>query len=75
LLGIPHEEPAAHLLQMCRGPCSSPPPSCSLVGGSVSVSLHEPRLVDSVGLLVMCFTSPAHSVLSPTLPQDYPSSA
>jgi hypothetical protein len=49
-----------------------PAPSCSLVGGSVSVSPNGLKLVDSVGLLVV--SSLASSVPSPTLPQDSPSS-
>lgn len=49
--------------------------TCSLVGGSVPVSTHGPRLVDSVGLLVMLLTPLTHSVLSPTLSQDASNSA
>ena len=37
----------------------------SLVGGSVSVSPHGPRLVGSVGLLVVSLTLPAPSILLP----------
>lgn len=48
--------------------------ACSLVGGLVSVSLYVPRLVDSVGFLVVSLTSMALSVLqhlrkSRTLPR------
>jgi len=32
-----------------------PVPACSLVGASVSVSPHGPRLVDSLGLLFFFF--------------------
>jgi hypothetical protein len=52
-----------------------PTHACSLVGGSVSVSPQGLRLLDSVGLLVMSLTSPALSILSPTLPHDSLSSA
>jgi hypothetical protein len=45
------------------------------VSGSVSVSFHGLRLVDSVGLLVVSLTAPAHSILSRTLPQNSQSSA
>jgi hypothetical protein len=40
--------------------------ACSLVGGSVSVRHHGPRLVDIVGLLVVFLTSLTHSILSPS---------
>ena len=50
-------------------------PTCSLVGGSVSVSPHGSRLVDSVGLLVVSLTLLAYSVLSSTPSQDSPSTA
>lgn len=46
-----HEDRAAHLLCKCRG--LGPTQVCSLVGCSVSVSPGGPRLVDSVGLLVV----------------------
>lgn len=52
-----------------------PAPACSLFGVSVSVKLHGSKLVDSVNLLVVSMTSLAHSILSSTLPQDFPSSA
>jgi hypothetical protein len=46
------------MLHICyiyvRGP--SPPHACFLVGGSVFVSPHDPRSVDSVGLLVVFLT-------------------
>ena len=45
-------------------------PACSLVGGSVFVSHHGPRLVDLVEFLLVSLTTPVQSVLSPTLPQD-----
>jgi len=46
----------------------------SLVGGSVSLSLYAPKLVDSVDFLVISLTCLAPSILSPSLPQDYPDS-
>lgn len=49
--------------------------SCSLVGGSISVSLHKTRLFDSVILLVMSLNTLAHRILSPTLSHTFPSSA
>ena len=39
----------------------------SLVGGSASVSPYEPRLVDSVGLLVVSLTPLAPMILPPHL--------
>ena len=48
---------------------------CSLVGVSVSVRPYGSRLVDSVGLLVMSLTRPAHSIFLSTLPQGSLSSA
>jgi hypothetical protein len=47
-----------------------PASTCSLVCGSVSVSPHGPRLVDSVGLLVVSLTPLAQAILFSTLPQD-----
>ena len=44
--------------------------ACSLVVGPISVSLYGPRLVDSVGLLVVSLTPLICSLLPPTLPQD-----
>jgi hypothetical protein len=41
----------------------------SMVGGSVSVSPHEPKLVDSVGLLEVSLTPLTDSILYATLPQ------
>jgi hypothetical protein len=41
-----------HVCYTCVGGLD-PALACSLVGGSVSVSHHGPRLVDSVGLLVI----------------------
>jgi hypothetical protein len=41
---------------------------CSLVGGSVSMSLYGPRLVDSVGFLVVSLTPLTPSILPPHLP-------
>lgn len=48
---------------------------CSLVDGSVPVSLNRPGLVDSAGLFVVSLTTLAHSILCPTLPQDSLSSS
>lgn len=48
-----------------------PPTACSLFGGSVSVSTHGLKLVDSVGLRVYLI-APALTILYPTLPQDPP---
>ena len=62
LLGGRHEDQAAHIW-ICRG--WGPAPECSLVGGSVSVSLHGPRLVDSVGLPEVSLIP-----LVPSLPQQ-----
>ena len=52
-------------LYLCykRVGCLGPAPVRSLVGGSVYMSSHKPRLVDSVGLLVVSLTPPAPSVL------------
>jgi hypothetical protein len=53
LLGEPHEDQAASLLQMWQGWGGGglgPVPAYSLVGGSVSVNPHGPRLADSVKL-------------------------
>jgi hypothetical protein len=69
LLGDPHEDQGEHLLCMCRGPRSSP---CMFFGWWFN--LCEPlwaRLVDSVGLIVMSLTPPAHSILSSTLPKAF----
>ena len=46
----------------------------SLVGGSVLCS-YEPRLVDSVGFLVVSLTPLAPKILLHPLPKDSPSSA
>lgn len=58
----PHKDKAGHLLQKCRG--LGPAPASSLVGSSVSVSLHGPRLVHSIDHLV--------ASLAPWLPPSYP---
>jgi hypothetical protein len=47
-----------------------PDPACSLVGGSVTVSPHGPRISDLVDFLVVSFTPLAPSLLSRTLPRD-----
>jgi len=44
--------------------------ACSLVGGSISVSIHELKIVDYVDHLMMSLTPDASSNLSPTLAQD-----
>jgi hypothetical protein len=41
-----------------------PAHTCSLVGGLVFVSPHQPRLVDSVGLLVVSLTLPPSGSLT-----------
>lgn len=51
---------------MCVGGLG-PAHACSLVGGSVSVSLHESWLVDFVGLVVFLTLS----ILSPILQQVF----
>ena len=68
LLGVPHEDQAAHMLHMYRGPKSIP---CMLSGW-------QPRLceflcgpvVDSVGFPVMSLIPLAPSLLSSLLQQD-----
>ena len=67
LLEDPYKDPTVYLLQVCRGP--RPTPACSLVGDSVSVSFHGPKLVDSVDLLMVSLAPLPLSILSPTLPQ------
>ena len=62
MLGDSHEDQAAHVLQIL-----GPVPACSLVGGSVSVSTQEPRLIDSVGLLAMSLILMACLFLFPTV--------
>ena len=67
LLGDPHEDQVAHLLQIYRGLC--PALAYALLVGSVSVSPQGPRLVDcrsSCGFLTLLATT----TLPPTLPQD-----
>jgi hypothetical protein len=49
--------------------------ACFVVGGSVSVGLYWPRLVDSVGFLVMLMTPLAPTILFSPLTQDSLSSA
>jgi hypothetical protein len=51
LLGDPHEDQATYQLTMKRG--LGPVHTCSLIGVPVSVSSHGPRVVGSVGLLVV----------------------
>ena len=46
-----------------------------LVVNSFSVSSYEPRLVDSVGFLVITLAQLAPTILPPSLPQDSLSSA
>lgn len=65
----PHKDETAHLLHMCKG--LSLAPACTLVGGSVSVNPCMPRLVASVGFLVVSLTSPALSVLLHIVLQDF----
>ena len=68
LLGDPHEDQATHLLHICRGPRTSLLHALWLVVQSLSP--HEPRLPDSVCLLVVSLTVPAPLILPLTLPQD-----
>jgi hypothetical protein len=71
--GDPYEEQATHLRQTCVGPRSSP---CMFFGWWPSLcEPHGPKLVDSVGLLVVVLTHLPHSIISPTLSQDSPSLA
>jgi hypothetical protein len=58
-----------HICYKCVGGLDLAP-ACSLVGGPVSLSPHEPRLVDYLGPLVVFLTHPPCSILSSTLPQD-----
>ena len=44
--------------------------ACSLAGVPVFMSLHDPRLVDSVDLLVVSMTPPAGSLLPLIVKQD-----
>jgi hypothetical protein len=62
LLREPHEDQAAHLLK-CKRPSLAH--ECSLVGGSVSVSPYGPRLVYSVGLLMVSMTPLTPAILFP----------
>ena len=50
------------------------PPACCLVVSTTSVSSSSPRLVYSVGILVLSLSHPTCSLLSTTLPQDSPCS-
>ena len=68
LLGI-HMKTKLHICYICVGGLG-PDHACYLVVDSVSVSLHGPRLVGSVGLLVVCLTHPVPLTLSETLPQN-----
>ena len=52
-----------------------PAPVCSLVGGTISVRPHGPRLVDSVGFLVVSLPAPPGSFVSLALPQVFLGSA
>jgi hypothetical protein len=51
-----------HISYICVGSIG-PSHACSLIGGSVSVSPHGPRLVGSVDFLEVSLTSWAPSVL------------
>ena len=66
-----HMKTKIHICYECVGGLS--PALVFLVVGSVSVSHHGPRLVDSKGLLLVSLTPLAGSILFPTLPQDSPS--
>lgn len=65
LLGVQHEDQSGHVFLMCGGPP---------VGGSVSVRLHGPMLVRSVGFLVVSLISLVPLTLPPFLQQDSQSS-
>jgi hypothetical protein len=67
-------ETKLHISYKCVGGLS-PVYAHSLIAGSVSVTPHGPRLVDSVGLLVVSLTPPPPSILLQTLPQVSLSSA
>ena len=67
LLSCIYEDQVAHLLQIWE---VGTDPRCSLVGGLVSVSTHGPKLVESLGLLVVSLPLLACAILSPTVPQD-----
>jgi hypothetical protein len=62
LLGDPHEDQATHL-RICRGPRSS---LCMLFDWWFSLGTHKPRLVDSVGLLMVSLT-PLPFLSTPTI--------
>ena len=49
--------------------------AASLIVGSISVNLYEPRIVGSVGLLVVPLIPLALTILHPPLPYDSWSSA
>lgn len=66
LLGIPCKDQAVRLLLIFGG--LGPPHPCSLVGGSISGSLHGSRLTYYVDLHVASLTPLASSIF--TLPQD-----
>ena len=63
-----HMKAKLHICYKCVG-CLGPAPACSLVGGSVPGSTYGPRLVNSIGLLVVSLNP------TPTLSQDPPSTA
>jgi len=67
LLGNPHGDQAARVLQMFNG--LGPAPTCSLVGVSDLLSSRGLRLVDSMGLVVVSLTPLTYSLLSPTPPR------
>ena len=48
--------------------------ACALVGGSVSMSLYEPRLVDSVSFFVVSLTLLAPTILPSSLLHSSPRS-
>jgi hypothetical protein len=55
-----------HICYTCAG-ALGPDHVCSLIGGSVSDSSQESRLVDSVGLPVGILSPPWPSILPPPL--------
>jgi len=68
LLGDPHEDQTAHLINACGDPRYHH--VHSLVGGSVSGRPQGSRLVNSEGLPVESLSSSGPLVLPPMLPQD-----
>jgi len=69
-----HMKTKVHISYICvqgveGGPCPIH------IGGTISMNLYGPRLIDSIHLLVVSLTSLALLILPPRLPQDFLSSA